>query len=153
MEPLTGKIFEELLAKGYSDDFANMAVVAAHALSHQDANDLAFGYFGTNPLPAAKSISLSQIDPMSQNGDENCIEFSIPSSSTNTDITWSMVKWGDPQNGPRVSINSLRGLVKWLGIDSIHVSKAKDENGDTIIFAAKKGTTVVLFMDKYRYRP
>lgn len=153
MDPLTGKIFEELLAKGYTDDFSNMAVVAAHGVSSQTASQMALDYFGSSPIPTPKAFAMSQIDPMAHDGDDVCIEFRTPQSSTNNDITFDVVKWTDNQGGPRVSINALRGLVKWMGIDSIEVSKAKDDGEDTIVYAAKKGTTLVMFMDRTRFLP
>jgi hypothetical protein len=153
MEPLTGKIFEELLKKGYTNDLSNLAVVSAHGVTSQEATQMALDYFGSSPLPAPKAFAMSQINPMALNGDDECIEFTIPASSSNNDITLKIAKWNDPESGSRVSVNALRGLVKWMGIDSIEVSKAKDDGKDTIVYAAKKGTTLVMFMDRTRFLP
>jgi hypothetical protein len=153
MQPLDGQFFQNLLNEGYTNDFRNLAVVAAHGIDDKTSEDMISAYFQLPVNPAPLSIRVIDLDPTSYDPDTECFEFAIPATKTNADITFSVVKWTDPQQGTRVSIDALLGLIRWFNIDTLNISKASDAQGDTIVYSAMCRGKLVINMDLTRDRP
>lgn len=153
MEPLTGKILEELLEKGYTNDFRNLAVVAAHGVTDQDAEAMISDYFRLPVNPAPQPFRMNDLDPMSLDGDTVCYEFTYPQSNNNSDIRVDVVRWADPQRGTRISVDVVRGLLRWWNVDTLLVSKSVSDGENSVVYSAIQGGNLVINMDLTRIRP
>lgn len=153
MNPLDGQFFQNLLNQGYTNDFRNLAVVAAHGVTAQDAEAMISDYFRLPVNPAPQPFRMNDLDPMSLDGDKVCYEFTYPQSNNNADIRMDVVRWADPQRGTRISVDVVRGLLRWWNVDTLLFSKSVSDGENSVVYSAIQGGNLVINMDKYRYRP
>ena len=153
MNPLDGQFFQNLLNQGYTNDFRNLAVVAAHGIDDQTLNQMISAYFRLPVNPAPQPFRMNDLDPMSLDGDNVCYEFTYPQSNNNSDIRVDVVRWADPQRGTRISVDVVRGLLRWWNVDTLLVSKSVSDGENSVVYSAIQAGKVIIFMDITRDRP
>ncbi len=153
MNPLDGQFFQNLLNQGYTNDYRNLAVVAAHGVTDQDAEAMISDYFRLPVNPAPQPFRMNDLDPMSLDGDLVCYEFTYPQSNNNADIRVDVVRWAEPQHGTRISVDVVRGLLRWWNVDTLMVSKSVSDGENSVVYSAIQGGNLVINMDRTQLRP